>query len=59
MKDAFISAVSHELRTPITICRGHLDVLDPAAGEREVRAVKDTLVNVLSSEWRRCLWTSS
>lgn len=48
MKDAFISAASHELRTPITICRGHLDVLDPAAGEREVRAVKDTLINELS-----------
>lgn len=48
MKDAFISAVSHELRTPITICRGHLDVLDPAAGEHEVRAVKDTLVSELS-----------
>lgn len=27
MKDAFLSSVSHELRTPITICRGHLDVL--------------------------------
>lgn len=48
MKDAFISAVSHELRTPITICRGHLDVLDPGAGEPEVRAVKDTLVSELS-----------
>jgi signal transduction histidine kinase len=48
MKDAFILTVSHELRTPITICRGHLDVLEPGAGEREVRAVKETLVNVLS-----------
>jgi signal transduction histidine kinase len=48
MKDAFFSSVSHELRTPITICRGHLDVLDPAAGEQEVRAVKETLVNELS-----------
>jgi signal transduction histidine kinase len=48
MKDAFLSAVSHELRTPITICRGHLDVLEPGAGEREVRAVKDTLVSELS-----------
>lgn len=48
MKDAFILTVSHELRTPITICRGHLDVLEPGAGEREVRAVKETLINVLS-----------
>jgi signal transduction histidine kinase len=47
MKDEFISSVSHELRTPITICRGHLDVLEPDAGEREVRAVKQTLVNEL------------
>src|SRR6185437_5659372 len=48
MKDAFILTVSHELRTPITICRGHLDVLEQGAGEREVRAVKETLINVLS-----------
>jgi two-component system, OmpR family, sensor kinase len=48
MKDTFIPAVSHELRTLITICRGHLDVLEPGAGEREVRAVKETLVSVLS-----------
>jgi signal transduction histidine kinase len=47
MKDTFLSAASHELRTPITICRGHLDVLEPGAGEREVRAVKETLVNEL------------
>jgi signal transduction histidine kinase len=47
MKDAFTVTVSHELRTLITICRGHLDVLDPGAGEREVRTVKETLVNVL------------
>lgn len=48
MKDAFISALSHELRTPITISRGHLEVLEPDAGEREVRAVKETVVNQLS-----------
>jgi signal transduction histidine kinase len=48
MKDGFIVAVSHELRTLITICRGHLDVLEPGAGEPEVRAVKETLVTVLS-----------
>jgi signal transduction histidine kinase len=48
MKDAFLSALSHELRTPITICRGHLDVLQPGAGECEVRAVKNTLISELS-----------
>jgi signal transduction histidine kinase len=47
MKDAFLSAVSHELRTPITICRGHLEVMDEAVGAREVRAVKQTLVGEL------------
>jgi signal transduction histidine kinase len=47
MKDEFISTVSHELRTPITICRGHLDVLQPEAGEQEVQAVKEMLVNEL------------
>jgi signal transduction histidine kinase len=48
MKDAFLSAVSHELRTPITICRGHLEVLEDGAGELEVRAVKETLVDELT-----------
>jgi signal transduction histidine kinase len=48
MKDKFLSTVSHELRTPITICRGHLEVLDEGAGEQEVRAVKDMLVDELS-----------
>jgi len=36
MKTAFMSAVSHELRTPITICRGHLEVLEPDADRREI-----------------------
>jgi signal transduction histidine kinase len=48
MKDRFLSAVSHELRTPITICRGHLEVLDDGAGEREVRAVKAMCVSELA-----------
>ena len=48
MKDAFLSAVSHELRTPITICRGHLEVLEDGAGAVEVRAVKETLVDELA-----------
>jgi signal transduction histidine kinase len=46
-KDAFLSTISHELRTPITICRGHLDVLEEGADERDVRAVKETLVDEL------------
>jgi signal transduction histidine kinase len=48
LKDRFLSTVSHELRTPITICRGHLEVLDEGAAEQEVRAVKDLLVDELS-----------
>jgi signal transduction histidine kinase len=47
MKDAFLSAASHELRTPITICRGHLDVMDEDAGAQEVRAVKKLVVDEL------------
>lgn len=45
---SFILTASHELRTLITICRGHLEVLEPGAGEREVRTLRETLVNVLS-----------
>jgi signal transduction histidine kinase len=48
MKDRFLSAVSHELRTPITICRGHLEVLQEGADEREVHAVKEMLVDELA-----------
>jgi signal transduction histidine kinase len=48
MKDKFLSAVSHELRTPITICRGHLEVLEEGADEREVRAVKAMCVSELA-----------
>jgi two-component system, OmpR family, sensor kinase len=47
MKDAFLSAVSHELRTPITVCRGHLEVLEEGAGEQELRAVREMLVDEL------------
>ena len=47
MKDRFLSAVSHELRTPITICRGHLEVLDEAAGDRELRGIRGMLVEEL------------
>jgi signal transduction histidine kinase len=48
MKDAFLSAASHELRTPITICRGHLELLDDGAGAEEVRTVKETVMDELS-----------
>ena len=47
LKDKFLSTVSHELRTPITICRGHLEVLDDRAGEHEVRAVREMLIDEL------------
>lgn len=47
LKDKFLSTVSHELRTPITICRGHLEVLDDGAGEQEVRAVREMLIDEL------------
>jgi signal transduction histidine kinase len=48
MKDRFLSAVSHELRTPITICRGHLEVLEEGADEQEVRAVKAMCISELA-----------
>src|SRR5947207_15375753 len=48
MKDRFLSAVSHELRTPITICRGHLEVLEERADAREVRAVKAMCISELA-----------
>jgi signal transduction histidine kinase len=48
MKDSFLSTVSHELRTPITICRGHLEVLEAGAGGTEVQAVKKMLVSELA-----------
>jgi signal transduction histidine kinase len=44
MKSAFMSAISHELRTPITICRGHLEVLEPNASRQEI---EDTIALVL------------
>jgi signal transduction histidine kinase len=39
--------VSHELRTPITICRGHLEVLEEGADEQEVNGLKAMLVDEL------------
>jgi signal transduction histidine kinase len=39
MQDTWIAAASHELRTPIAICRGHLELLEPDAGPRELHEV--------------------
>jgi signal transduction histidine kinase len=47
MKDRFLSAVSHELRTPITICRGHLEVLDEAPDDQDLRGIRGMLVEEL------------
>src|SRR6266550_3611581 len=48
MKDRFLSAVAAESWTKITICRGHLEVLEDGADEREVRAVKAMCVSELA-----------
>jgi len=47
MKSTFLRAASHELRTPITICRGHLDVLDRHAGTEEVAETLELVVDEL------------
>ena len=47
MKTTFLRAASHELRTPITVCRGHLDVLDPGAGSEEVAQTLSIVVDEL------------
>lgn len=47
MKDQFLLSVFHELRNPITVCRGHLDILEDGAPEGEVREVKDILISEL------------
>lgn len=47
MKTTFMSAVSHELRTPITICRGHLEVLDDDPSPDEMRATVDLVLDEL------------
>jgi signal transduction histidine kinase len=48
MKSTFLRAASHELRTPITVCRGHLDVLDPRAGSEEVGETLTLVVDELA-----------
>ena len=47
MKSAFMSAISHELRTPITICRGHLEVLEPNASRQEIEDTISLVVDEL------------
>ncbi len=43
----FIRETSHELRTPITICRGHLELLDPSPDATELRETVDLVVDEL------------
>src|SRR5205085_10256771 len=47
MKDELMLAISHELRTPITICRGHLDVLNSGALPEEVRDARSIVTDEL------------
>jgi signal transduction histidine kinase len=47
MKTAFMSAISHELRTPITICRGHLEVLEPNATRPEIQETVALVIDEL------------
>ena len=47
MKTSFMSAISHELRTPITICRGHLEVLEPDASRAEVEETVSLVLDEL------------
>ncbi|HEX6453710.1 MAG TPA: histidine kinase dimerization/phospho-acceptor domain-containing protein [Trebonia sp.] len=44
---AYVLPLLHELRNPITICRGHLEVMEDGASRQEVRAVKETIINEL------------
>jgi signal transduction histidine kinase len=48
MRDTFLRAASHELRTPITICRGHLEVLDADAPSNEVDATRGLVLEELA-----------
>ncbi len=43
----FIRETSHELRTPITICRGHLELLDATPDTAELRETVDLVVDEL------------
>jgi signal transduction histidine kinase len=47
MKNLFLSSASHELRTPITIVRGHLEVLDMAPTETELRETNALVIDEL------------
>lgn len=48
MRDTFMRAASHELRTPITVCRGHLEILEPDASGRELEATRTLLIGELA-----------
>jgi len=43
----FIRETSHELRTPITICRGHLELLDTEPDATELKETVDLVVDEL------------
>jgi signal transduction histidine kinase len=47
MRDTFMRAASHELRTPITVCRGHLEILDPRADAEQVEATRALVIDEL------------
>jgi len=48
MKSTFLRAASHELRTPITVCRGHLDVLNLRADPEEIAQTLGLVVDELA-----------
>ncbi len=43
----FIRETSHELRTPITICRGHLELLDPVPTAAELQDTVELVIDEL------------
>jgi signal transduction histidine kinase len=47
MRDTFMRAASHELRTPVTVCRGHLEILEPDASAEELEATRSIVVGEL------------
>lgn len=47
MRDTFMRAASHELRTPVTVCRGHLEVLEADASAEELEATRALVIGEL------------
>lgn len=39
----FLSETSHELRTPITLCRGHLELLEATGAAASAEGIRDTI----------------